>query len=226
MTGRLALEGAERLSSSGSAGSSLREQVRSVMASAAGFAGEEIVVVDAVKAGNRMKVAVAPAHFGGRSASYCVGVGGTRAADFTERLGAVVEFVDFDPDPQRYVAAALNVPVLAVSLDTAMSPPRAVVVVDPQTYPIAVGKSGANVRMAGLLTGLVVTICTPACRAHSHHHPVGLRPTRSRPRHRRGQAASTMRANAATPTPQRSLALPPLPAHVLSERANRRRRTR
>jgi transcription antitermination factor NusA-like protein len=211
----------DRRSSSQSDRTALLAEILSAMTAIVGPAAADIDVVDAAKLGKRVKVAVTSGCSGLDPVAHCAGPGGARAREFTTRLGAFIEFVKFDPDPERYIAAALNVPVRAVRIDAATCPPTAVAIVDPDIYPVAVGKSGANARCASSLTGHVVTICTPNCSSTTHRHPVGLSSSDAAPLERRGTPSHQ---RAATRAPQPALVFPPLPPHVRSERATRRRR--
>lgn len=194
-----------------------RAEIQSAVAAVAGSQAHWVQVVDAATFGNQMKIALASTHYGLDPIAACVGTGGKRAADIESRLGAVVEFIEFDPDPARSVAAALNVPVLAVHVNTADTPPTATAIVEPHVHGRAVGAAGANTHMASALTGLRVTICSAACTSTTHDHTGGLRSGLPRP------TATLSKPRTATPAIRGSLKLPPMPVHVRHERANRRR---
>jgi len=212
---------ADQRSSAQPGGSALLDEVRSLTRALVGREAAYIDVVDVARLGDRVKVAVASTRSDVDPVAYCAGAGGRRAREFSSQLGALVEFVPFDPDPERYIAAALNIPVRAVRIDNTTSPPTAVAVVDTDIYPLAVGKRGANARCASSLTWHFVTICTPNCSSTMHHHPVGISPSNARPRLQRGTPSHK---RAATPAPTHAVVLPPLPPHVRSARVTRQRR--
>lgn len=199
--------------------STLVEEIRSAMAEILQFTTATVEIVDAAALDGRVKVAVRSSNPQRSAVSDCVGVGGRYASELEARLSARVEFVEFDPNPSRYVAAALDVEVVSVRVEAASSGPKAVVVVSSEVYPFAVGRRGINARLSSALTGYWVSICTPACSAATHHHPVGVVPDTARGRQKGRRQSQPSLAERAP------FALPPMPPHVREARANRRRRT-
>lgn len=197
------------------AGSALVEEIRSAMGVILQFTTATVEVVDAATMDGRVKVAVRSVDPRRSAVSDCVGLGGRYASALEARLSARVEFVEFDSEPSRYVAAALDVEVVSVRVDAACF--KAVAAVTPEVYPFAVGSRGLNARLSSVLTGYFITICTPACSSISHHHPVGVVPDTAR-----GRLTGMRRS--ASPSARAPIALPPLPPHVREARSNRRRR--
>ena len=197
-------------------GQLLPEHVLSVVAELLQSSSTAVDVVGIAALDGRIKIAVRSTDPHHSAVSTCVGLGGRRAAEFNVRLAARVEFVEFDPNPARYVAEALNVEVMSVRLESA--PAKAVVVVNSKVYPFAGGPNGTHAQLTSRLTNRFVTICTPECSPAGHHHPVGVsageawrrRPDRAR------RLPSCSEAGG-------SVALPP---HVRAARSSRQRRTR
>ncbi|UQX13548.1 transcription elongation factor NusA [Candidatus Mycobacterium methanotrophicum] len=131
-----------------------------------------IRIVDAVRyAGYYAKVAVTATVEGVNAASACIGPRGSRIHDVEALIpGERISVVNYDPDPVRYVANALDVEIDSVTVTSIdLRDIRAVVSVD--HFATAIGRGARNVRLASALTGWRIAICTARCTARRHVHP-------------------------------------------------------
>lgn len=110
------------------------------------------------EAGLRTKVAVASREAGIDPVGACVGPKGIRHRALLQELGSEhVDIVPWDPDPARFVAAALGpATVLGVTIEPETR--TAHVAVPPEQLSLAIGKDGQNARLAARLTGLRIDI--------------------------------------------------------------------
>jgi len=95
----------------------------------------------------------------------CVGVKGSRVRPIINELqGERIDLVAFSEDPQTYIAASLAParPLSVSILD--MDEKKAEVLVPDDSYSLAIGKNGQNVRLASKLTGWQIDITTESQR--------------------------------------------------------------
>lgn len=130
------------------------------------YDGTVIIKGIARKAGVRSKVAVASVNDDVDPIGACIGQGGSRIQKVVGQLGNskykekidIIPYSDFTP---LYLAEALRpATVLGVKIvDENSTPhPTALVVVDDEVYPTAIGKRGSNAALANKLTGWNIRI--------------------------------------------------------------------
>jgi N utilization substance protein A len=108
--------------------------------------------------GFRSKVAVTSRQEGLDPVGACVGLRGIRIQNVVNELGGErIDVVQWDPDPNRFVAHALS-PARVVSVETDEETNTATVVVPDQQLSLAIGKEGQNARLAAKLTGWRIDI--------------------------------------------------------------------
>jgi len=132
----------------------------------------DVQIVDVVRErGHWAKVAVWSTVSGINAASVCIGKRGVRVHDVEALFpGERISVVNYDPEPLRYGANAIDVPVTSVSIISERS--RDIRVVVPvESFAAAIGRQAQNVRLASSLTGWRIAICTNRCGAHHHVHP-------------------------------------------------------
>lgn len=130
-----------------------------------------VQVVNAVRdRGCHAKVAVWSPH-SGNAASVCIGKHGVRVHAVEDLLaGERISVVNYDPDPLRYIANAIDFTVISVKI-TNKRLRGACAVVPVEAFAAAIGRGANNVRLASALAGWQITICTDRCRARHHVHP-------------------------------------------------------
>lgn len=110
------------------------------------------------EAGFRSKVAVASRQEGIDAVGACVGLRGIRIQNVVNELGGErIDVIQWDPDPDHFVANALS-PARVVSVTTDDESNTATVVVPDQQLSLAIGKEGQNARLAAKLTGWRIDI--------------------------------------------------------------------
>jgi len=108
--------------------------------------------------GFRSKVAVTSRQESVDPVGACVGLRGIRIQNVVNELnGERIDVVQWDPDPDRFVAQALS-PARVVSVTTDEDSNTATVVVPDQQLSLAIGKEGQNARLAAKLTGWRIDI--------------------------------------------------------------------
>jgi N utilization substance protein A len=108
--------------------------------------------------GFRSKVAVWSRQDGIDPVGACVGLRGIRIQNVVNELGGErIDVVQWDPDPNRFVAHALS-PARVVSVETDEETNTATVEVPDQQLSLAIGKEGQNARLAAKLTGWRIDI--------------------------------------------------------------------
>ena len=108
--------------------------------------------------GFRSKVAVSSRQENIDPVGGCVGLRGIRIQNVVNELGGErIDVVQWDPDPNRFVAHALS-PARVVSVETDDESNTATVVVPDQQLSLAIGKEGQNARLAAKLTGWRIDI--------------------------------------------------------------------
>lgn len=122
----------------------------------------EIVEI-AREAGYRTKMAVRTDVEGINPKGSCIGPMGARVRAVIADLGEEkIDIVDYDDDPEVFVAAALS-PAKVESVEVvSWSERRVRVVVPAYQYSLAIGKEGQNVRLAARLTGWKIDIHSDA----------------------------------------------------------------
>jgi N utilization substance protein A len=161
--------------------------------------------------GFRSKVAVWSRQDGIDPVGACVGLRGIRIQNVVNELGGErIDVVQWDPDPNRFVAHALS-PARVVSVQTDDDSNTATVVVPDQQLSLAIGKEGQNARLAAKLTGWRIDIKSESMTAQ----PAEITPESP-------EAASTTVFSTPLPTPEeiaavRSAPVVTAPAEVEEE---------
>ncbi len=110
------------------------------------------------EAGHRSKVAVTSDDENVDAIGACVGPKGVRVQTIvTELRGEKIDIVEWDEDPNRFVANALS-PAKVVSVETDPEHKIARVVVPDYQLSLAIGKEGQNARLAAKLTNWKIDI--------------------------------------------------------------------
>jgi N utilization substance protein A len=121
--------------------------------------GTVLVKGIAREAGSRTKISVESRDPGVDPVGACIGNHGMRIASIIDELrGEKVDVVQYDEDPVKYIASALQ-PAKVVSVE--MTGERACkVIVSPDQQSLAIGRQGQNARLVARLTGHKVDIKT------------------------------------------------------------------
>ena len=111
------------------------------------------------EAGSRTKISVYSRDPEVDAVGACIGNHGMRIAAITDELrGEKVDVVEYDEDPVKYIAAALQ-PAKVISVE--MTGEKACkVIVSPDQQSLAIGRQGQNARLVARLTGHKVDIKT------------------------------------------------------------------
>jgi transcription termination/antitermination protein NusA len=117
------------------------------------YAGIVRIVSVAREPGARSKIAVSSREADVDPVGACVGMKGSRVQAVVQELrGEKIDIVPFDPDPAKYVIAAIQpAEVLKVIVDETGH--RMELVVPDEKLSLAIGRKGQNVRLAAQLTG-------------------------------------------------------------------------
>ncbi len=118
----------------------------------------EIKVI-AREPGERAKIAVFSSQGGVDPVGACVGQKGVRVQMVTDELGGQekIDIIQWNSDSKVFITAALSpAKVIDVSIDDKQK--KATVTVDESQAPLAIGKSGVNVNLAGRLTQFEIDI--------------------------------------------------------------------
>jgi N utilization substance protein A len=111
------------------------------------------------EAGSRSKVAVAATQRGVDPVGSCVGMRGVRIQNIVKELhGEKIDVIEWDPDPERFVANALSP---AKVTDVILFPEHdktALVIVPQKQLSLAIGKEAQNARLVAKLTGWRIDI--------------------------------------------------------------------
>jgi N utilization substance protein A len=124
---------------------------------------EGIILIHSVarEAGNRSKVAVFTENPNIDAAGSCIGERSTRINRISEELnGEKIDVILYDKDPAKFIENALSP---AKNLKVIIPDPtkkEAIVIVDNKNLPLAIGKKGANARLAAKLTHYRIDIKT------------------------------------------------------------------
>jgi len=110
--------------------------------------------------GQRSKVAVAALQPGVDPVGACVGIRGVRIQAIVRELNdEKIDVIEWNPDPQSYIAKALSpARVLNVFLEDNGGPKTATVVVPEDQLSLAIGRDGQNARLTAKLTGWRIDI--------------------------------------------------------------------
>jgi transcription termination/antitermination protein NusA len=110
--------------------------------------------------GQRSKVAVAALQPGVDPVGACVGIRGVRIQAIVRELNdEKIDVIEWNPDPQAYIAKALSpARVLNVFLEEIDGPKTATVVVPEDQLSLAIGRDGQNARLTAKLTGWRIDI--------------------------------------------------------------------
>jgi N utilization substance protein A len=107
--------------------------------------------------GSRSKVAVASSEEGIDPIGAMVGQKGTRVMAVINELGGEkIDIIEYDDDPQRYLANSLS-PAKVINVKIMPKNKAEVTVADDQLS-LAIGKEGQNVRLAAKLTGWKIDV--------------------------------------------------------------------
>jgi N utilization substance protein A len=110
------------------------------------------------EAGFRSKVAVATSDSSIDPIGSCIGQRGSRITTIIEELGGEkIDVIQFNDNAEKYIIHALSpAKVLNVELDETAR--LAKVLVAPEQFSLAIGRSGQNVRLASELTGWKISV--------------------------------------------------------------------
>jgi transcription termination/antitermination protein NusA len=130
------------------------------------YDGTVLIKGIAREAGIRSKVAVASTNEDVDPTGACIGPGGSRIQKIVSQLGngkdkEKIDIIAYSDNPGLYIAESLRPSqVLGVAIvDAAAQPhPKAVAVVKDDQLSLAIGKKGANARLANKLTGWSIDI--------------------------------------------------------------------
>ncbi len=122
------------------------------------YHGQVEIMGIAREAGSRTKIAVRSRQAGLDPVGACVGQRGLRVQAISNELGGErIEVVQYDDDPQKFVASALS-PAPVVRVDCVADEKTAYVVVPDRYLSLAIGKEGQNARLAAKITGWRIDI--------------------------------------------------------------------
>ena len=122
------------------------------------YHGAVEIVAIAREPGFRSKVAVRARQDGVDPVGSCVGLRGVRIQNIVNELqGEKIDVVEWNKDPARFIANALN-PSQVMRVDLDADTNVAVAVVPDRQLSLAIGKEGQNARLAAKLTGWSVDI--------------------------------------------------------------------
>ena len=111
------------------------------------------------EAGSRSKVAVAATQRGVDPVGSCVGMRGIRIQNIVKELhGEKIDVVEWNPDPERFVANALSPAKVADVILFPEHDKTALVIVPQRQLSLAIGKEGQNARLVAKLTGWRIDI--------------------------------------------------------------------
>ena len=113
--------------------------------------------------GERTKIAVHSDQTGVDPVGACVGQKGMRVKAVTEELGGAekIDIIQYNSDDNIYIREALS-PAKISSVELDKKNKRAMVHVDEDQAPLAIGQKGVNVNLAGRLTGYTIDIVQKA----------------------------------------------------------------
>ncbi len=110
------------------------------------------------EAGFRSKVSVATTDPAIDPIGSCIGQRGSRINTVIEELGGEkIDVIQYNPDAAQYITKALS-PAKVLSVTLNESDQIATVLVLPEQFSLAIGRSGQNVRLASELTGWKISI--------------------------------------------------------------------
>ncbi len=111
------------------------------------------------EAGSRTKLAVLSKNKNVDAIGACIGPKGSRVNAIVEELcGEKIDIVEYDKDPEKFIAAALSpAEVIRVEIDSEENNTCEVIVPNNQLS-LAIGNKGQNVRLAAKLTGWKIDI--------------------------------------------------------------------
>nr|MBP9798373.1 transcription termination/antitermination protein NusA [Candidatus Woesebacteria bacterium] len=109
--------------------------------------------------GERTKISVHSDQTGVDPVGACVGQKGMRVKAVTEELGGAekIDIIQYNSDDVIYIREALS-PAKILSVDLDKKEKRAIVHVDVDQAPLAIGQRGVNVNLAGALTGYTLDV--------------------------------------------------------------------
>lgn len=109
--------------------------------------------------GERAKIAVFSAQTGIDPVGASVGQKGVRVQTVTSELGGneKIDIIQWHPDDRLFITAALS-PASIIQVEIDKEKKKAKVTVEESQAPLAIGKSGINVNLAGKLTGHEIDI--------------------------------------------------------------------
>lgn len=109
--------------------------------------------------GERAKIAVFSSQSGVDPVGACVGQKGVRVQTVTDELNGQekIDIIQWNENPKTYIISALS-PAKVLSVDVDEKEKVAKVTVEESQAPLAIGKNGINVNLAGRLTGYDIDI--------------------------------------------------------------------
>lgn len=130
------------------------------------YDGTVVIKGIAREAGVRSKVAVASNNEDVDPTGACIGPGGSRIQKIVSQLGngkdkEKIDIIAYSSNPGLFIAESLRpaqVLGVAISDPNALPHPKAIVVVKDEQLSLAIGKKGANARLANKLTGWSIDI--------------------------------------------------------------------
>ena len=117
--------------------------------------GQGVIEINNVvrEPGIRAKVAVSSNQQRVDPVGSCIGTKGVRINVISDELkGERIDVLRYYEDPRQFIASSLS-PAKVYSVQIIPSEKRAIVVVEPDQFSLAIGKKGSNVRLASRLTG-------------------------------------------------------------------------
>jgi N utilization substance protein A len=109
--------------------------------------------------GERAKIAVHSSQSGVDPVGACVGQKGVRVQTVTDELNGQekIDIIQWNENPKTYIISALS-PAKVISVEINDEDKVAKVTVEESQAPLAIGKNGINVNLAGRLTGYNIDI--------------------------------------------------------------------
>ncbi|HRN69844.1 MAG TPA: KH domain-containing protein, partial [Candidatus Woesebacteria bacterium] len=109
--------------------------------------------------GERAKIAVFSSQSGVDPVGACVGQKGVRVQTVTDELNGQekIDIIQWNENPKTYIISALS-PAKVQNVEISEEEKIAKVTVDESQAPLAIGKNGINVNLAGRLTGYNIDI--------------------------------------------------------------------
>lgn len=115
------------------------------------------------EAGQKIKMSVSSNKAGVEPVGACVGLSGIRIkAVITELSGEKIDVIPYNTNPREFIARAMQPAKVLKVLIINEEDKEALVVVDDESLPLAIGKGGTNIKLATKLTGWNINLKTQA----------------------------------------------------------------